>query len=168
MSAMADPTRGYAAPSLAPGPSPPRQPERRQITHRGCIRQRGRQAPVTPSSSTRPHKSNAPPKGRRPTTGPCPLDSTYSQLVQPGHAVAGQHTVLTPDYVAPPSAWGIGELNYSPPSSRTASRPPVGTAIVRAPMALRMAARPLLSAFATSQSSQDDSEASRSQPSSAY
>ena len=31
VTAMAD-HRGYAAPSLAPGPSPPRQPERRQMT----------------------------------------------------------------------------------------------------------------------------------------
>ena len=31
--AMADPSPGYAVPSLAPDPSSPRQPERRQITH---------------------------------------------------------------------------------------------------------------------------------------
>ena len=30
---MADTLRCYAAPSLAAGPSPPRQPERRQLTH---------------------------------------------------------------------------------------------------------------------------------------
>ena len=48
---------------LAPGPSPPRQPERRQITpHRGCIRQRGRQAPVNSPARSAARKPNTRPR----------------------------------------------------------------------------------------------------------
>lgn len=95
---MADPHPGYAAPSLAPGPSPPRQPERRQITPTEVAYVSvGARHPSHPISSTRPHKSNAPPKGRQPTTGPCPLDSTYSQL----GAVHADRRHAHDDYVGP-------------------------------------------------------------------
>jgi transposase len=46
-SAMADIARCYAASSLAPGSFAIRQPERGQMTPRGRIHQRGRQAPLT-------------------------------------------------------------------------------------------------------------------------
>ena len=81
MDTMADPAGGYAAPSLAPGPSPSRQSERRQMTmiNTGRIRQRGRPAPIPNPTAQAPQRQPTQPMEHInvPTAR---LDTTYSQL----------------------------------------------------------------------------------------
>jgi hypothetical protein len=79
---MADTQPCYAASSLAAGPSPLRQPERRQLTHDHDheveYRQRGRQAPPAPSG--KPHAEPQPTATGRSPTPAQRLDTTYRQL----------------------------------------------------------------------------------------
>lgn len=77
---MADPSPGYAATSLAPGPSPPWQPERRQITHPevAYVSVGARHPPLTDITTDR---TDPPPEQQVATNyAHQPLDSTYSQL----------------------------------------------------------------------------------------
>lgn len=81
MSAMADRT-GYAVSSLAPGPSPPRQPERRQMTqpHEVAYISVGARHPPSSQPNLKPRSAGTPP-GCPPRHGSGPIDSTHSQLI---------------------------------------------------------------------------------------
>jgi hypothetical protein len=77
--------RCYAAPSLAAGPSLPRQPERRQLTHdrdqEVAYRQCGHQGHPPPTHTKGLNKSNRPADPRADQTRPLPrLDTSHRQL----------------------------------------------------------------------------------------
>ena len=95
---MADTQPCYAASSLAAGPSPLRQPERRQLTHDHDheveYRQRGRQAPPAPSG--KPHAEPHPTATGRPPTPAQRLDTTYRQLGNPRFLQPGLRRLKSP------------------------------------------------------------------------
>ena len=137
---MADTQPCYAASSLAAGPSPLRQPERRQLTHDHDheveYRQRGRQAPPAPSG--KPYAEPQPTATGRSPTPAQRLDTTYRQLDQndplrdqpPRCRTPAIHSGSTPN-LEPHSLSSSGRSvwSYSPPSPWAGSLMPLITAL---------------------------------------
>ena len=92
--------QGYAVSSLAPGPSPSRQPERRPDdptptglrSHKSAWGAPGTKIVVQPQppTATMPTPHHPQTSGAEPRTSSTALDSSYSQLVQADQHIAGR------------------------------------------------------------------------------